>query len=89
MQVLIFAILDQKAEAFLQPFFAATTALAFRNCNKACRNPESPFAQFPTDFTLYCIGEFDDESGALTPYAPMKNLGSMLQFLPDAADTAA
>lgn len=89
MLVKVYSIYDSKAQAYLQPFFAATHALAFRNCERACRNPESPFVQFPVDFTLFCLGAFDDEIGVLAPHPNQENLGNFIQFLPAAADTAA
>lgn len=79
----IYAIYDSKAAAFLQPFFATCHAVAFRNVERACRNPDSPFVQFPEDFTLFLVGSFDDEAGALKPHSKApESLGNFLQFLP-------
>lgn len=90
MKVLIFAIRDVKAAAYLRPFFSQNHQVAMRDCTSACRNPESPFVKFPTDFELYQLGEFDDESGLITTLKHPTNLGTMHQFLPEsAADTAA
>lgn len=96
MKVNVYAILDTAGQAFLQPWFAANHALAFRNLEKACRNPDSPFVQFPADFTVFCIGQFDDDTGELLPHKKHENLGNMIQFVPAenpepslfAADTA-
>lgn len=81
MIVKIYSIFDSKAGAFLQPWFAVNNALAFRNCEKAMRNPQSGFADFPADFTLFAIADYDDITGNIKPYEAKENLGNMLQFL--------
>lgn len=80
MKVSIYGIFDQKAGAFLQPFFSPNNQLAFRNVEKACRNPQSPFVDFPADFTLFRLAEFDDETGIFEPLKVHENLGNFLQF---------
>lgn len=62
----IFAIYDQKAEAYLQPFFMATRGLAIRAIQDAAKDPKSQFSQHPQDFTLYEIGVFSDVHGAIS-----------------------
>lgn len=77
----IYAIYDSKAAAYLQPFFCSNHALAFRNLERACKNPQSPFAEFPADFTLFCLGTIEDVSGVLAPYKAAESLGTLLQFM--------
>lgn len=93
MIVNIYSIYDSKAQAYLQPFFCATHALAFRNIEKAMKNPHSPFSDFPADFTLFKVGEFDDLEGIVIGVSAHENLGNLIQFAPPpspvAADTAA
>lgn len=89
MIVNVYAIYDSKADAFLQPWFAATHALAFRNIERATKNPESPFVQFPADFTLFKIGEFNDEDGTLSASKVNESLGNFIQFLPPRDEVAA
>jgi len=81
MQVRMYAIYDSKAAAYLQPFFCANNAIAFRNIGRAVKNPQSPFAEFPADFNLFCLAAFDDVSGKLEPFKAPENLGNFLQFL--------
>lgn len=81
MLVRMYAIYDSKAQAYNQPFFCANNAVAFRNLEKACRNPESPFAQFPADFNLFCLASFEDVSGKIEPFHAPENLGNFLQFI--------
>lgn len=82
MLVNVYAIYDSKVRAYLQPWFSPTHAAAFRNCEMAGRNPSSPFKDFPADFTLFCIGTFDDEKGVLIPADAAENMGNFIQFMP-------
>lgn len=82
MIVNVYAIYDSKTQSFLQPWYAQNHATAFRNMELACRDPKSGFVQFPVDYTLFCIGSFDDERGALLPKELHENLGNMQQFAP-------
>lgn len=86
MIVNVYAIYDSKVQAFLQPWYAQNHATACRNLELACRDPKSGFVQFPVDYTLFCIGEYDDQSGVISPHQLHQNLGNMQQFLP-AAET--
>jgi len=82
MLVNVYAIYDSKAAAYLQPWFCQNHNLAFRNIERACKNPQSPFAEFPGDFTLFCVGEFDDLTGRISSHEAYENLGDMIQFVP-------
>lgn len=59
----VFAVLDSKVGTFAQPFFAATTASALRSFGAAAMDPNSMLGKHPSDFTLYELGSFDDETG--------------------------
>lgn len=92
MRVNVYAIHDVKAGAFLQPWFAPTHAMAFRNIEKSMRTPNSPFSDFPADFTLFKVGEFEDDTGEISPVVPIESLGNFLQFVSsqvNSADTVA
>nr|QJB20823.1 MAG: nonstructural protein [Microvirus sp.] len=67
----VFTVRDDKANAFLSPFFMPTIAVAIRSFGAECRNSDSNFSKFPEDFSLYHIGEYDEESGTITPIIPV------------------
>ena len=62
------AVKDSAADAFGRPFFVPTIGLAMRSFIDEVNNRESPFNAHPDDYTLYEIGDFDDNSGALVSY---------------------
>lgn len=58
MKLLAFAIYDSKAEAFLPPFFQATTAMAIRSFATCAQDLTHAFGQHPGDYSLFEIGSF-------------------------------
>lgn len=61
----VFSVKDLKAAAFAPPFFMHRMEVAVRAFRDALRDPSHPMAQHPEDYVLYCLGEFDDNTGAL------------------------
>lgn len=80
----IFTTYDSKAEAYLQPFFMKTRGEAIRGWQTVCNDPKTQFNQYPADFTLFEIGEYDETTGQITPYQAKVSLGVALEFLKDA-----
>lgn len=74
----IFTVYDSKAEAYLQPFFAPTIAVAIRSFTKAADNPSHDFHHFPGDFTLFELGEWDEQAGTTFMYDAQVSLGLAL-----------
>lgn len=66
MKVKIYAVLDTKISAFMQPFFALTNGQAMRMFGDTVEDTNSNFHKHPEDYALYYLGEFDDASGKLT-----------------------
>ena len=67
----IYCVHDVKSEAFLEPFFAPTDAVATRSFGDCVNNPQHPFGQHPADYTLFRIGEWNDSHGAIIPEDPI------------------
>ena len=62
----VFTVYDAKAQAFLTPFFETASGIANRIFMEACQNPEHHFWKYAEDFTLFELGEFDDNTGQFT-----------------------
>lgn len=73
MRLIICSIHDSKAEAFSQPMFFQAVGQALRSFIDAVteNDPKSNLANHSADFNLFQIGEFDDQTGVITPMAPM------------------
>lgn len=76
----IYAIYDNKAEAFMEPYFAVNAALASRRFQENVQMQDSLFGKYPNDFCLYEIGEFNEQTGHLTNYDENVNLGLAVDF---------
>ena len=51
----IYAIYDDKAEAYNTPFPLASDGLAIRAFQEGCKDPRTDLYKYPGDFSLYCI----------------------------------
>jgi hypothetical protein len=79
-KLLAFSVFDSKAEVFGTPIFFATKGLATRAFEDQCNRSDSPIANHPGDYTLFCIGEFDQDTGLLTPLQTPASLGTGVEF---------
>ena len=72
----IFAMLDVKANHYMQPFPEQSTISALRGFDVAVNNADSIFKKFPDDFCLMELAEFDQSTGEIIPHANALNLGT-------------
>lgn len=66
MKILV-ALYDRATEAFAPVMTVHTRAEGIRSFRNEVQNKQSPIAQHPTDYELYQVGEYDDETGQITP----------------------
>jgi len=84
----VFAVHDSKVGAYMQPFFQRSVGEAVRSWETVCNDGKSAMSTFPADFTLFEIGEYDDQSGALTPHTALKSLATGLDAKKQPAEQA-
>ena len=77
----VFAVYDSKAGIYKRPFMALTTAHGIRLFEDACCTADTEVARHPGDFTLFEIGEFDDNTGTYTMRSAHLNLGKAIEFV--------
>ena len=80
MKLNVYVVHDQKAEAYMSPFFMGTDAVAIRGFSDAVNNPETPFGRHPSDYTLFCIGEYSEVQGEITPITK-RPIGNGVEFI--------
>lgn len=66
MTLKIFSIRDSKGEVFNTPFFQKTHGEAERNFRSVVNDGKTTVSQYPDDFDLYYLGEYDDNKGTFT-----------------------
>lgn len=76
----LFCIYDSKVKSYLDPITLRNTGEALRAFDSIVNNPGSDFNKYPGDYTLFEIGEFDDETGSLFQYEAKINLGLAIDF---------
>lgn len=63
----ILSVHDAKVNAFAQPFFMRTQAEAMRGWIEVVNDPSTQFNKHPEDFNLFLLGDFDEDTGVITP----------------------
>jgi hypothetical protein len=82
-KLLVFAVFDSKAEVYGTPIFFGSRGLAIRSFDQECNREESQIFKYPGDFTLFQIGEYDQDTGLLTPLSSHTSLGTGVEFKRD------
>ena len=75
----LFSIHDVKAGAYLPPFWLPTIEMARRSFADCVNMETHAFAKHPEDYTLFHVGDFDDETGRLEPVEPV-SFGNGVDF---------
>lgn len=76
----MFAVYDSKAATYCVPFSSVNLSTAIRDFASASNDPGTELNRNPLDYSLFHIGNFDEETGVLTSQVPC-NLGMAAQFL--------
>jgi len=63
----IYSVRDDKAAAYLPPFYMRTEAEALRAFTEAANSAEHNFCKHAGDFHLFELGDWDEQAGKLTP----------------------
>lgn len=76
MVLVIVAVKDRAADAFMRPFFVPTPAMAVRSFMDEVQREavDNQLFHHSDDFDLYEIGIFDDSTGRITSHEDMKVL---------------
>ena len=80
MKIQIYSIFDNKAGVFMHPFFLRSAGEASRVMIKNVTDPDGPMSSFPEDYTLFKIGDWDDNAGVIVGHAA-ESLGNGVEFL--------
>lgn len=81
MKLFAMSILDNRADVYNTPFFSRGLGEAERNFQELCNDPKSMVNKYPDDYSLYLIGEFDDQTGKLESLKEPKHLVKAINFI--------
>lgn len=59
----VMAVRDEAVGSFQLPFFTRSLGEASRGFADAVNNPDTPFHKHTKDYSLWCLGTFDDNGG--------------------------
>lgn len=76
-----FSIRDAKANAFIAPWYKPTHGEAERYFHQLANDEKSMIKQYPEDFDLYHVGEYDDQTGIYKSLDQPQHLVKATQLL--------
>lgn len=76
----VYAIYDSKAEFYHPPFLMRSKGAALRQFEGMANDGQTSICQYPSDYTLFHIGMFDDGDAALEIFEAKVSLGTAIEF---------
>lgn len=76
----VFIIRDSKANAYLTPFHATNEQVAIRMVSSVLTDHEHLFYNYPEDYQLFILGEFDEISGKFTSLDAPEHLVNIIDL---------
>lgn len=67
MQLKMYSIRDAKGAFYHAPFYKRSHGEAERDFAALVRDPKSQLSQFPEDYDLFYVGNYDDQTGLVKP----------------------
>jgi hypothetical protein len=83
MKMNIYAMYDEKAEAYHRPFIFKTDGQAVRAFSDGVKDQQSNLAKHYQDYSLYCIGIFNEETAEIDSFNPVKLICRASEFVED------
>ena len=77
----LLSIYDSAAKFYLPVFTVENLGQALREFSDACNNKESFLGKHPADYTLFCLGSFEQEKGIINPYHAPERLGCGIDYV--------
>lgn len=77
----VFAVYDSKVEAYMNPMFFQSIGAALRVWVDAVNDQTTNIAKHPEDYTLFELGEYDDQTGQFKNLSTPKSHGVALEYV--------
>jgi hypothetical protein len=69
------AVYDNKARAYLPPFYVSQVDVGIRHIADAVNSADHPFSRNPDDYQLFHLGAFSDDTGAHAFFQEARQIG--------------
>lgn len=76
-----YSVYDRKTLQYHPPFFASTDGAAVRSFGDLANDLNTNVGRHPNDYVLFCIGEFDDQKGAMVPVSPLLHVADAVALV--------
>lgn len=80
-----YTLYDSKALTYSPPFYATAHGSAVRMVMELAGDQSTSIGRHPGDFTLYCVGTFDDARGLLSPSEVRQHVSDVVALVPPRA----
>lgn len=77
----LYSVFDEASGAFIRPFTSPNHATAIRGCVSSAIGPTSDMKDFGSQYTLFCIGTWEEEKGECVMHEVKESLGTVLELL--------
>ncbi len=77
----ICSIFDVKAQAYSQPMFFQSSGQAVRTFSDEANRTDGNIGAHPEDYTMFCLGEWDEREGKITVYDALKPLARAIDLV--------
>lgn len=82
MQQYAYTLYDAKSLVYSPPFYAPAHGAAVRMVMDLVTDKNTSVGRHPADYTLFCVGRFDDAAGQLLPFDVREHISDVLPLVP-------
>lgn len=76
----MYSVRDAKGEIFHPPHYLRSHGEAERTFHQLVKDEKSMISKFPEDYDLYYLGDYDDNTGKITPLDTPTHIAKAVQF---------
>ena len=76
----IYTVFDGAVSAYLPPMLMRSKGEAIRSVTEALRDPQHQFAKHSPDYTLFELGEWDDNSSQYSLHATPEKVALLIEL---------
>jgi len=77
----IFSVYDSKTKAYFPPMYFPTIGAAIRTMEDTLLDQDNQITRHPEDYTLFHIGEWNDENATITMLKTAVKIGIAHEFI--------
>lgn len=81
MKYQVVTIFDRAAEIFNAPAFFTAVGVAVRTFSDQVNDPNNPTNKHPEDFSMYHLGEYDDQTAEFTTFEKPIKLATAKDYI--------